>query len=193
MALESFPDLPRAAAPDFGGSQLEHDHVIFLRGVPGRVTAAGMHGMSSVVNALVVALLTGGHVLLEGNPGLGKTALVKALSGALALGSRAVCRIQFTPDLMPADVTGTQMPSKDDQQRLAFVRGPVFCNLLLADEINRATAKTQSAMLEAMAEYQVTVLGETYPLREWRSVEGSTFRTPFMVMATQNPIDQEGT
>ncbi len=172
---------------------LEAGQVEFLRGIPARVEQLGMHGMADIVNALVVALLTGGHVLLEGNPGLGKTALVRALSAALGLGPDAVGRIQFTPDLMPADITGTLMPAEDGSGRLEFGPGPVFCNLLLADEINRATAKTQSAMLEAMAEYQVTVLGKTHVLREWRQDGRAWYRTPFMVMATQNPIDQDGT
>lgn len=174
-------------------SSLEAGHVAYLRSIPAAVEASDMHGMADVVNALVVALLTEGHVLLEGNPGLGKTALVRALSSALGLGSGAVGRVQFTPDLMPADITGTQMPADDGSGRLEFSPGPVFCSLLLADEINRATPKTQSAMLEAMAEYQVTVLGRTYPLRHWRDAGRETYRTPFMVMATQNPIDQEGT
>lgn len=172
---------------------LEPGHVSFLRGIPPSVEAEGMHGMDHVVNALVVALLTGGHVLLEGNPGLGKTALVRALSQALGLGRASVGRVQFTPDLMPADITGTLMPDEEGGRRLTFKPGPVFCNLLLADEINRATPKTQSAMLEAMAEYQVTVLGATHPLRKWETNRRDAYRTPFMVMATQNPIDQEGT
>lgn len=174
-------------------SFLEAGHVAYLRSLPAAVEALKMHGMADVVNALVVALLSEGHVLLEGNPGLGKTALVRALSAALGLGNEAVGRVQFTPDLMPSDITGTLMPADDGSGRLVFTRGPVFCSLLLADEINRATPKTQSAMLEAMAEYQVTVLGETHQLRHWRDAGRETYRTPFMVMATQNPIDQEGT
>ncbi|MDO9526050.1 MAG: AAA family ATPase, partial [Gemmobacter sp.] len=178
---------------DLAPSFLESGHVAHLRTIPARVEAQGMHGMTDIVNALVVAVLTGGHVLLEGNPGLGKTALVRALSGAMGLGKKAVGRIQFTPDLMPADITGTLMPAEDGSGRLVFAPGPVFCSLLLADEINRATAKTQSAMLEAMAEYQVTVLGCTHQLRHWKDDRRDAYRTPFMVMATQNPIDQDGT
>ena len=174
-------------------SLLEAGHVDFLRNIPPAVTALGMHGMDPIVNALVVALLTGGHVLLEGNPGLGKTALVRALSAALGLGADAVGRVQFTPDLMPADITGTLMPAEDGSGHLVFAPGPVFCSLLLADEINRATAKTQSAMLEAMAEYQVTVLGKTHALRHWKENGRFPYQTPFMVMATQNPIETEGT
>jgi MoxR-like ATPase len=154
-----------------------------------------MKDMDDIVRLLTVALLSGGHVLLEGNPGLGKTALVRALSTALGLGNEAVGRIQFTPDLMPADITGTLMPSEDGSHRLEFRPGPIFHELLLADEINRATPKTQSAMLEAMAEYQVTVLNVQRPLRRTEGVGDGRSKalTPFMVMATQNPIDQDGT
>ena len=139
-----------------------------------------MFGVAGVTRLSLVALYTGGHILLEGNPGLGKTELVKSLALALRF---PFGRIQFTPDLMPADITGTYMPDpKGSGSGLVFRPGPVFTSLLLADEINRATPKTQSAMLEAMAEKQVTVLGEIRKLDE-----------PFMVLATQNPIDQEGT
>jgi MoxR-like ATPase len=138
-----------------------------------------MYGVDEVVRLALVALYTEGHVLLEGNPGLGKTELVKTLSKTLQFSAG---RIQFTPDLMPADITGTLMPHPDNPNQLRFQKGPIFTELLLADEINRATPKTQSAMLEAMAERQVTVLGETHALP-----------TPFMVLATQNPIDHEGT
>lgn len=166
----------------------------YLRSIPAAVAAGGMKDLDDIVRLLTVALLSGGHVLLEGNPGLGKTALVRALSEALGLGKEAVGRIQFTPDLMPADITGTLMPSQEDASRLVFQPGPIFHELLLADEINRATPKTQSAMLEAMAEFQVTVLGEQHPLRNPERVFGAReIRTPFMVMATQNPIDQDGT
>lgn len=140
-----------------------------------------MFGMDDVVRLILVSFYTGGHVLLEGNPGLGKTELVKTLAQVLGL---PYGRIQFTPDLMPADITGTYVPDfqHDQLQKLVFQKGPVFTSLLLADEINRATPKTQSAMLEAMAEKQVTVLGKKYPMF-----------VPFMVLATQNPIDHEGT
>ena len=173
--------------------ELVPEDIAYLRSIASAVERRGMFGLGHVVNALVVALLTGGHVLLEGNPGLGKTELVKALSAALGLGTAAVGRIQFTPDLMPSDITGTLMPDAQDRSKLRFQRGPIFHQLLLADEINRATPKTQAAMLEAMAEYQVTVLGIREPLRFAQKVGQEDVVTPFMVMATQNPIDQEGT
>jgi MoxR-like ATPase len=144
-----------------------------------------------VVDGLFIALFTGGHILLEANPGLGKTSLVKAFAKALGVPDY-FGRIQFTPDLMPADITGTLMPDKDNINRLRFEAGPIFKPILLADEINRATPKTQAAMLEAMAEQQVTVLGTTRMLptaNEQREPDDP----PFIVAATQNPIDQEGT
>lgn len=173
--------------------ELAPTDIAYLRSIAAAVEGRRMFGLGNVVNALVVALLAGGHVLLEGNPGLGKTELVKALSAALGLGTVAVGRIQFTPDLMPSDITGTLMPDAQDRSKLRFQRGPIFHQLLLADEINRATPKTQAAMLEAMAEYQVTVLGKREPLRFTQRVGAEEVVTPFMVMATQNPIDQEGT
>lgn len=137
-------------------------------------------GQTDVVDGTLVALLAGGHVLLEGLPGLGKTRLVKTLSDTLDLKFR---RIQFTPDLMPADVIGTTILQDDERgRRFEFQQGPVFTHVLLADEINRATPKTQSALLEAMQESSVTVAGVTHPLEP-----------PFLVLATQNPIELEGT
>ena len=137
-------------------------------------------GQREIVEGLLVAFFAGGHVLLEGVPGLGKTLLVKSFSQVLALDFK---RIQCTPDLMPADILGTQLVIGDGgRKEFVFTRGPVFTHILLADEINRATPKTQAALLEAMAEKQVTVAGATYPLAE-----------PFFVMATQNPIEMEGT
>ena len=137
-------------------------------------------GQADVVEGVVAALLAGGHVLLEGVPGLGKTLLVKTLAEALEL---SFSRIQFTPDLMPADVVGTNMIMETGgERRFEFQRGPIFANLILADEINRATPKTQSALLEAMQEQSVTVGKQTYALAP-----------PFFVLATQNPIEMEGT
>jgi MoxR-like ATPase len=138
-------------------------------------------GQRELVRAVLVCLLSEGHVLLEGVPGLGKTMLLKTLAQAVDLEFR---RLQFTPDLMPADILGTQVLQEGDDGRreFRFREGPVFANLVLADEINRATPKTQSALLEAMQERAVTVAGVTRPLPR-----------PFLVMATQNPIEMEGT
>ena len=138
-------------------------------------------GHHDLVNGILACLLSSGHVLLEGVPGLGKTLLVRTLSDALHL---EFARIQFTPDLMPADIIGTQVVAQDDEGRrhFQFQPGPVFTQLLLADEINRATPKTQSALLEAMEEKRVTVGRTAHALQE-----------PFMVLATQNPIEMEGT
>jgi MoxR-like ATPase len=137
-------------------------------------------GQEALIDDLLVALLAGGHVLLEGLPGLGKTLLVRSL--ALGLGLE-FARIQFTPDLMPSDVTGTQVIDEDGgSRRFRFQPGPVFAGLVLADEINRATPKTQSSMLEAMQERSVTVAGVTHALPQ-----------PFHVVATQNPVELEGT
>ena len=138
-------------------------------------------GHHDLIDGIIACLLAGGHALLEGVPGLGKTLLVKSLSEALAL---QFSRIQFTPDLMPADIIGTQIVMQDDdgQRHFQFQQGPLFTQLLLADEINRATPKTQSALLEAMEEKRVTVGRNSHTLNE-----------PFMVLATQNPIEMEGT
>ncbi len=135
-------------------------------------------GQREMVDRLLVGLLTGGHILLEGVPGLAKTLAVKSLADALALKFR---RIQFTPDLLPADLTGTLIYNPRDGS-FSAKRGPVFANLVLADEINRAPAKVQAALLEAMQEKQVTLGDDSHPLEE-----------PFLVLATQNPIEQEGT
>ena len=138
-------------------------------------------GHDDIVHGVLTAILCGGHCLLEGVPGLGKTMLVRTLSEVLELNFN---RIQFTPDLMPADILGTNMIVEDDQgrRRFEFQKGPVFTQILLADEINRATPKTQSAMLETMQEGTVTAAGTRYTLDQ-----------PFFVLATQNPIEQEGT
>ena len=138
-------------------------------------------GQKDIVRQVLIAILSGGNILLEGVPGLGKTQLVKTLARVLDL---SFSRIQFTPDLMPADVVGTNIISKDNlgNSKFEFQKGPIFSHLVLADEINRATPKTQSALLEAMQEQTVTVGNTTYSLPE-----------PFMVLATQNPIEMEGT
>src|SRR5262245_42991983 len=140
-----------------------------------------MVGADAIVEGTLTAIFAGGHVLLEGVPGLGKTLLVRTLSQVLDLSFN---RIQFTPDLMPADILGTNivMEAPDGRREFQFQRGPIFAHVILADEINRATPKTQSAMLEAMQEKSVTAGGEIRKLVE-----------PFFVLATQNPIDQEGT
>jgi MoxR-like ATPase len=139
-----------------------------------------LFGQESLIDSVIVGLLARGHILLEGLPGLGKTELVKGLSKALALVSK---RVQFTPDLLPGDITGNPVLEEMDGKRtFVFQPGPVFANILLADEINRASPKTQSAMLEAMQERRVTVMGQTHALP-----------APFFVLATQNPIELEGT
>jgi MoxR-like ATPase len=145
-----------------------------LRGAIGHA----MVGQAAVIEQVLVALVASGHVLIEGVPGLGKTLLVRALAQALSL---AHARLQFTPDMMPSDITGHAVLDPATRE-LRIVRGPVFTHVLLADEINRAPAKTQSALLEAMQEYQVTLEGQAHPLPK-----------PFMVLATQNPIETEGT
>ena len=138
-------------------------------------------GQHEILDDMLISLVAGGHVLLEGVPGLGKTLTVRTLADALHLDFH---RIQFTPDLMPADLIGTQVIAEADDGRkiFEFQKGPIFANVLLADEINRATPKTQSALLEAMQEHSVTVAGVTHRLSE-----------PFFVMATQNPLEMEGT
>ena len=160
QAIESFRDTYAALRAEIGTVIVGHD---------------------AIVEGVLIALFAHGHVLLEGVPGLGKTLLVRTLSEVLDLSFN---RIQFTPDLMPADILGTNivMEAAGGRRQFEFQQGPVFAHLLLADEINRATPKTQSALLEAMQEHQVTAGGQLRKLAE-----------PFFVMATQNPIDQEGT
>jgi MoxR-like ATPase len=138
-------------------------------------------GQEDIVEGVLTALLAGGHVLLEGVPGLGKTMLVRTLADCI---DASFARVQFTPDLMPADILGTNMIVEDErgQKRFSFQRGPIFANILLADEINRATPKTQSALLEAMQEQSVTISKTTHRLD-----------LPFFVLATQNPLEMEGT
>src|SRR5215468_289348 len=137
-------------------------------------------GQDEAVDEVLIALFTGGHCLITGVPGLAKTLLIKTLADILHLEFK---RIQFTPDLMPSDITGTEILDEEQgSRRLRFVKGPVFAQIILADEINRTPPKTQAALLEAMQEYHVTAAGRTYPLEK-----------PFFVLATQNPIELEGT
>jgi MoxR-like ATPase len=164
--------MTETAAPDFASQALR------AAGALRTEVAKAVIGQNEVIDQVLIALLSGGHVLVEGVPGLGKTLLVRALAKTF---DGRFARIQFTPDLMPADVTGHTLY---DQATREFTtrKGPVFTNLLLADEINRAPAKTQAALLEVMQEGQVTIEGTPHPLSP-----------PFMVLATQNPIEQEGT
>ncbi|MGH7818964.1 MAG: AAA family ATPase [Candidatus Binatia bacterium] len=162
------------------GEKLIGDFQKSFRKILGQISRVVV-GHEPILEQILVAFFAGGHVLIEGVPGTGKTLIVRSLGEALNL---SFSRIQFTVDLMPADVTGTRviLDREDGRRELVFVEGPLFSHVLLADEINRATPKTQSALLEAMAELQVTVAGTTYKLRP-----------PFFVLATLNPIEMEGT
>jgi len=176
-ALDLAPSPPQDAPADTGPARdLAARTGQLARDVIARVSTVVV-GAEAVTEPLLIALLAGGHVLLEGVPGVAKTTLSKVFAKLLGCDFQ---RVQFTPDLLPSDVTGTSIL---DRAANDFVlrKGPIFCQVLLADEINRAPAKTQSALLEAMQEYQVTVDGQTIPLP-----------LPFMVMATQNPVEQEG-
>jgi MoxR-like ATPase len=172
------PVLPSSAA------ELERQTAELLAGSRARIEAElgkVIIGQREVIEQIMVALLAGGHCLITGAPGLAKTLLVKSIAQVFHLKFQ---RIQFTPDLMPADITGTEILQEgaDGVRRLTFVRGPVFANMILADEINRTPPKTQAALLEAMQEHQVTAAGVRHALEE-----------PFFVLATQNPIEMEGT
>src|SRR3954470_20090111 len=158
-------------------NELVHKQSAFVEKLNSEV-AKVIVGQKAMIERILIGMLTGGHVLLEGVPGLAKTLTVKTLADSLAMKFQ---RVQFTPDLLPADIVGTVIYN---QARAEFIskQGPVFANLVLADEINRAPAKVQSALLEAMQERQVTIGDKTHPLPN-----------PFLVMATQNPIEQEGT
>ncbi len=167
------PDIPLSDESAFAALQAGRDRVR-------AELAKTIVGQEDVIEQLLVAMLAGGHCLLTGAPGLAKTLLVKSVAQAFHLKFQ---RIQFTPDLMPADITGTEILTETDSGRqLTFVPGPVFANLLLADEINRTPPKTQAALLEAMQEHQVTAAGVRHQLAE-----------PFFVLATQNPVEMEGT
>lgn len=163
-------------SPEMSAAQFRADYLL-MRSEIGKVIV----GQTAVVDDVLTCLLADGHVLLEGVPGLGKTLLVRTLSRVLKL---RFSRIQFTPDLMPADIIGTNLVVQDEtgSKYFEFQCGPIFANIILADEINRATPKTQSAMLEAMQEHAVTVGGVTYAMLE-----------PYIVLATQNPLEMEGT
>jgi MoxR-like ATPase len=157
--------------------KMQKAHQLILREIRREII-----GQDSVVEQVLTSLFVGGHSIITGVPGLAKTLLIKTIANVLDLRFK---RIQFTPDLMPADITGTDIIEEDHttgRRTLVFVKGPIFANILLADEINRTPPKTQSALLEAMQEYSVTVQGVTYPLER-----------PFFVLATQNPIELEGT
>jgi MoxR-like ATPase len=174
-------DLP---APGGTAPRQEADPEDLMRAVHALRSEVGKRiiGQEAVVDEVLMALLAGGHALLVGVPGLAKTLLIRTLSEAMRLDFR---RIQFTPDLVPSDITGTELLEEDSatgHRTFRFVRGPVFANIVLADEINRAPPRTQAALLEAMQEHRVTAAGETMRLPE-----------PFFVLATQNPIEQEGT
>ncbi len=172
-------DDPAETSTPLGTSNAISEFFVFFQKIRQEI-AQVIVGHESVVEEILIALFAGGHVLLEGVPGTGKTLLVRTLAQALNL---RFGRVQFTVDVLPGDVTGTRMLLEQDGKReLVFTPGPVFTNVLLADEINRATPKTQSALLEAMAESQVTAAGSTYELKP-----------PFFVLATLNPIEMEGT
>ncbi len=174
--MSSGSDEARSAAVREQASKIQEDLRRLIRELEKVIVGHG-----EVIEGILISLLCGGHVLLEGVPGLGKTLLVKSLGRALNL---RFSRIQFTPDLMPADIIGTNVVMEDESGRkyFEFQRGPIFAQIILADEINRATPKTQSALLEAMQEQNVTVAGT-----------GHRLEVPFIVLATQNPIEMEGT
>lgn len=169
--------LPTASQPDGMATRQLAERVCVLRDRTLREVARVVVGMEEVTQQFMIALLAGGHVLLEGVPGVAKTTLSKVFARILALEYH---RLQFTPDLLPSDVTGTHVFDRKENE-FVLRKGPIFCQILLADEVNRAPAKTQAALLEAMQENQVTIEGETLPLP-----------LPFMVLATQNPVEQEG-
>ena len=157
--------------------EINRDYLVFRESLGETIV-----GMEDVIEQLTIAMICRGHCILQGMPGLAKTLLISKMGQLLDLSFN---RIQFTPDLMPADITGSEVLQEDrttGKRELRFIKGPIFCNLLLADEINRTPPKSQSALLEAMEERQVTISGETHPMA-----------SPFFVLATQNPIEVEGT
>ena len=171
-----------AAAPQQAEDVQAVEHLTKARGLLSREIHKVIVGQEDVIDLLLIALFGRGHCLLVGVPGLAKTLLIRTLADVLKLNFN---RIQFTPDLMPSDITGTEIIEEDvatGRRNFRFVQGPVFANMVLADEINRTPPKTQAALLQAMQEYHVTASGKTYELEQ-----------PFFVLATQNPIEQEGT
>ncbi|MEL7265076.1 MAG: AAA family ATPase, partial [Planctomycetota bacterium] len=169
---------PSLAEDDLGRAKRLVDSCEAIRSQIGKIVV----GQERVIEQLIIAILARGHCLLEGVPGLAKTLMIRSLADSMHLTFR---RIQFTPDLMPGDITGTDIIQENPQtghRELVFEKGPIFTQMLLADEINRTPPKTQAALLEAMQEHEVTAGGTTYQLDE-----------PFFVLATQNPIEQEGT
>src|SRR5258705_9356539 len=182
LTQTEIPPPPQSKEP---ASLHEADRESVDRLITGRARIVGelgkvIVGQQDVIEQILIALLAGGHCLITGAPGLAKTLLVKSIAQIFHLKFQ---RIQFTPDLMPADITGTEiLQDTAEGRRMMFVKGPVFANMILADEINRTPPKTQAALLEAMQEYQVTAAGQTYALDP-----------PFFVLATQNPVEQEGT
>ena len=175
------PVLPTAPAIGFAAERETAEKLLSGRAKIEAELGKVIVGQREVIEQIMISLLAGGHCLITGAPGLAKTLLVKSIAQVFHLRFQ---RIQFTPDLMPADITGTEILQDDGGggRRLTFVRGPVFANMILADEINRTPPKTQAALLEAMQEHQVTASGVRHPLEE-----------PFFVLATQNPIEMEGT
>ena len=174
------PPTPVTASPNHEEEREAVDRLIAGRAKIESELAKVIVGQKEVIEQLLIALFAGGHCLITGAPGLAKTLLVKSIAQVFHLKFQ---RIQFTPDLMPADITGTEILQETGEGRkMTFVRGPVFANIILADEINRTPPKTQAALLEAMQEHQVTASGLRHPLEE-----------PFFVLATQNPIEMEGT
>src|SRR5574341_1932254 len=171
--------MENTSAPQFSDEQLVQ-HLLASRARIKTELAKVIIGQEEVIEQILIALFAGGHCLITGAPGLAKTLLVKSIAQIFHLRYQ---RIQFTPDLMPADITGTEILHETaDGRRMVFVRGAIFANMLLADELNRTPPKTQAALLEAMQEHQVTAAGQRHVLEE-----------PFFVLATQNPIEMEGT
>ena len=180
MPLTTEPTAPTQTADAFAADRATAERLIAARAQIAAELGKVIVGQADVIEQILIALLAGGHCLITGAPGLAKTLLVKSIAQIFHLKFQ---RIQFTPDLMPADITGTEiLQERETGRKMTFVPGPVFANMILADEINRTPPKTQAALLEAMQESQVTAAGQRHPLEQ-----------PFFVLATQNPIEMEGT